>query len=371
MPANCDTNAADPYSAGHNPPVWFTNITTDCKKWAVPLTSLTADLQNNALPAYSWIVPNKCNDMHNCSSGNPITAGDTFVKTWVNAIMATPDYQNGQTVIFLTWDEGVEGGRPFNEDCLAAANLSDESCHVATLVISPYTQPGTKPTTFFDHYGLLRTTEKMLGITTFLAHAADASSTDMLAAFGLKQTDTTAPSVPGGLTSKVVPLTATVKLSWSASTDNVGVAGYRVYRNGVKITQVAGTTAKDTTTAYSTNYSYTVTAVDAAGNESAASTAVIVHTPPRAPTGLTASAVSANEIDLSWSPVSTATSYKVLRNGTAIKMLTATSFHDLTVSGATSYTYTVKAYDGTAFSTASAPASATTPASATARASRR
>jgi phospholipase C len=292
MPSNCATSAADPYSAGHNPPVWFIqgggsyNLASSCAAHDVPLTSSTAGLQhdidNNSLPAYSWIVPNKCNDMHNCSGQNPVTAGDTFIKTWVDRIIATPDYQNGSTVIVLTWDEGVEGGRPFNEDCLAQANLSDESCHVPTVVLSPYITPGTAPSTFFTHYSLLKTTEKMLGVTQYLGHAGDAGTTDMLAAFGLAGGggggDTQAPSAPTQLSAAATSSTA-VHLTWTAASDNVGVTGYRIYRDGTLIKSVGNVTqADDTGLAPSTTYGYQVSAVDAAGNESARSTPIVSAT---------------------------------------------------------------------------------------------
>ena len=268
MPSNCSTNAADPYSAGHNPPVWYIqgggpyNLASSCAAHDVPLTSATAGLQHdidaNSLPAYSWIVPNKCNDMHNCSGQNPGTAGDTFIKTWVDRIVATPDYQSGNTVIFLTWDEGVEGGRPFNEDCLAQANLSDESCHLPTVVLSPYTAPGTAPTTFFTHYSLLKTTEKMLGISQLLGHAGDASTTDMLAAFGLAGNgagDTQAPTAPTAVTATATSSTV-AHLNWTAATDNVGVTGYRIYRDGALVKTVGSVTqADDTGLTASTTYS--------------------------------------------------------------------------------------------------------------------
>jgi hypothetical protein len=196
MPSNCSTSAADPYSAGHNPAVWFiqgsgsNNIATSCSKNDVPLTSSTVGLQhditNNSLPAYSWIVPNKCDDMHNCSSGNPVTAGDNFAKTWIDKIIATPDYQNGNTIIFLTWDEGVEGGRPFNEDCLSGSGLTDESCHVPLIAISPYIAAGSKPGSFYTHYGLLKATERLTGLTTFIGHAGDSGVGDILAGFGIQ-----------------------------------------------------------------------------------------------------------------------------------------------------------------------------------------
>jgi chitodextrinase len=80
--------------------------------------------------------------------------------------------------------------------------------------------------------------------------------------------DTTAPSTPSGLTATAVSGSG-VDLTWSASTDDVGVTAYEVYRDGQLIATVPPTTAySDVTTAASTTYSYEVDAVDAAGNRS-------------------------------------------------------------------------------------------------------
>jgi hypothetical protein len=86
--------------------------------------------------------------------------------------------------------------------------------------------------------------------------------------------DTSAPSIPSNLTSPS-QTTTTVSLSWTASTDNVGVTGYRVYRAGTQIGTSATTSYTDTGLTAGTQYSYTVAGYDAAGNVSAQSTARI------------------------------------------------------------------------------------------------
>ncbi|MGI8447113.1 MAG: RICIN domain-containing protein [Streptosporangiaceae bacterium] len=89
--------------------------------------------------------------------------------------------------------------------------------------------------------------------------------------------DSTPPSVPTGLTASGTTSSSTV-LNWGASTDNVGVAGYDVYRNGTQVGSTTSTSYTDTGLAPSTSYTYTVKAYDAAGNVSAASTAVTITT---------------------------------------------------------------------------------------------
>ncbi|MEU2023883.1 glycoside hydrolase family 48 protein [Streptomyces sp. NPDC016469] len=96
--------------------------------------------------------------------------------------------------------------------------------------------------------------------------------------------DTEPPTAPGGLT-----VTATTKdsvsLSWTASTDNVGVTGYDVYRNGVLAGNATGRTFTDSGLAAGTEYTYAVAARDAGGNTSALSDAVLAKTKTGGSTG--------------------------------------------------------------------------------------
>jgi chitodextrinase len=82
--------------------------------------------------------------------------------------------------------------------------------------------------------------------------------------------DTGAPTVPQNLVAAAVG-TNQINISWNASTDNTGVAGYIIYRNGTEIKRLTGTSFADGTLQPSTTYSYSVSAFDAAGNISAKS----------------------------------------------------------------------------------------------------
>ncbi len=86
--------------------------------------------------------------------------------------------------------------------------------------------------------------------------------------------DTTAPSVPTGVAATTASTAGAIDLTWSASTDNVGVAGYHVYRDGSgspTATVSSGTSYTDTGMANGSSHNYTVSAFDAAGNESSQS----------------------------------------------------------------------------------------------------
>ena len=82
--------------------------------------------------------------------------------------------------------------------------------------------------------------------------------------------DTTAPSVPTGLTASAAS-SSQIDLRWNPSTDNIGVTGYRIYVNGQLLTTTTNTSFSHTGLAAATTYSYRVSAYDAASNASALS----------------------------------------------------------------------------------------------------
>jgi hypothetical protein len=92
--------------------------------------------------------------------------------------------------------------------------------------------------------------------------------------------DTTPPTIPANLSATAVSVSQ-INLSWNASTDNVGVTGYRIFRNGIVINTSVTTSYADLNLNPSTTHTYNVTAFDAAGNESAQSlpAQATTHTP--------------------------------------------------------------------------------------------
>ncbi|WP_082801211.1 glycosyl hydrolase family 18 protein [Herbidospora cretacea] len=168
--------------------------------------------------------------------------------------------------------------------------------------------------------------------------------------------DTTAPSTPGGLAVTGVT-SSSVSLSWNASTDNVGVTGYLVYRGGTLVTTVTGTTFTDTGRSANTAYTYQVRARDAANNQSGLSGSVTGTTSgtggpdttaPSTPGGLTVTGVTSNSVSLSWNASTDnvgVTGYLVYRGGTLVTTVTGTSFTDTGRSANTAYTYQVRARD--------------------------
>ena len=160
MTTNCQPTGFIGYAVRHNPPPYLTSLAATCPTFDVPYTDLQADLDADTLPAFSFITPNTVNDMHDDPDPTAIQTGDSWLAAELPKILNSAAYQSGLTAIFITFDEG-EGG-PIGEDC--AANRDDESCHVATIVISPSTPPGTTSERLFTHYSLLKTTEQMLRV---------------------------------------------------------------------------------------------------------------------------------------------------------------------------------------------------------------
>src|SRR5213596_1356365 len=173
-------------------------------------------------------------------------------------------------------------------------------------------------------------------------------------ATGNTPADTTPPSRPTDLTGAAAGSTG-ANLSWGASTDNVGVTGYVVRRNGLQVATPATTSYADAGLSAGATYSYTVAARDAAGNISPDSTSVSVTTAiaadttaPTTPTGLTAAVAGSTGANLSWSASTDnvgVTGYIVRRNGVQIATPATTRFADTGLSAATTYSYTVAARD--------------------------
>lgn len=165
--------------------------------------------------------------------------------------------------------------------------------------------------------------------------------------------DTAAPTAPTGLNASAIAITS-VGLTWAASADNVGVSGYRIYRNGAQVGTSASTNYTITGLTANTAYNFSVAAVDAAGNLSAQSSAISAQTlpdtiAPSVPGVPTSSDKTITSITINWTASTDnigVTGYRVYRNGTQVGTPTATSFTDQGLTPSTTYAYTVAAVDG-------------------------
>jgi len=167
--------------------------------------------------------------------------------------------------------------------------------------------------------------------------------------------DTEPPSVPSGLAESNKSQN-TFTLSWNASTDNIAVTSYEVFKDEASYGTTTSNTLNITGLLPSTTYSMTVKAKDAAGNISAASSvlnvttsiAIVDNEAPSVPTNLASADITSNSFTLSWTASTdnvAVTSYEVLKDGVSIGTTTSTTISVTGLSAFTLYSMTVKAKD--------------------------
>ncbi len=131
------------YARKHEPAISFTDI----RRSPARCTNITDLTHFDPTAAnYQLIIPNLCNDMHDCSVG----VGDNFLKGFVPKILNSPAWQQGG-ILFIVWDEGttsIGGGG-----------------QVPLLVISNYVAKGTRSAVAYNHYSLVRTIEDAWGLS--------------------------------------------------------------------------------------------------------------------------------------------------------------------------------------------------------------
>jgi phosphatidylinositol-3-phosphatase len=151
FPGSCYTGAGrGDYAKKHDPFAYYPGVTGDparCGK-LVPLSRLSVDERAGSLPRFSWIAPNLCHDMHDCSIGT----GDRFLARLVPPLLAA---LGPRGLLVLTWDEGTS-----NNGCCRLASGG----HVATIVAGGLASRGAVLTTPTDHYSILQTIEDLLAL---------------------------------------------------------------------------------------------------------------------------------------------------------------------------------------------------------------
>jgi hypothetical protein len=161
MARPCALKSSHRYAVRHDPAAYYLRIRSTLCARDVPLGTptsgaLASDLRRNRLPKFSFITPDVCNDMHDCSVGT----GDAWLRRWLPVLLSSRAYRAGKTAIFITWDES-EGGK---------------GNRVATIAVAPSVRRGSRTNVALDHYSLLRTTESMLNVRPLLGSAAHARS---------------------------------------------------------------------------------------------------------------------------------------------------------------------------------------------------
>ncbi|MBP1999621.1 chitinase [Paenibacillus shirakamiensis] len=200
---------------------------------------------------------------------------------------------------------------------------------------------------------------------TFTVKAADAAGNISAASSSLAvttsapaTTDTQAPTAPTNpVVSAITDKGAT--LTWTASTDNVGVTGYQIFQGTTSVATTTGTTFNLTGLTANTSYTYTIKAKDAAGNVSAASSAVTFKTlaaastdtqAPTTPTAVTASSKTDTSVVLKWTASTDnvgVTGYDIYKGTTLAGSVSGTTltYTATGLTASTAYSFTVKAKD--------------------------
>ncbi|HEY3765527.1 MAG TPA: alkaline phosphatase family protein [Gaiellales bacterium] len=167
MARPCAPGTSGVYKNGHNPAVWYDDLGPagdgSCATDDVGFSPATFD--PTTLPAFTWITPDLCDDMHwqpGCpgTSDASVQAGDTWLAGLLPAIFATPDYQAGKTIVLITWDEGDEA-TPKGIDCTVQTDIDATGCHVGLIAASAYLTPGTQDATRYTPYSTLAAIETM------------------------------------------------------------------------------------------------------------------------------------------------------------------------------------------------------------------
>jgi acid phosphatase len=134
------------YAKKHDPFIYFTNVLAR-PAWrarVVPFSQLGRDVRARRLPDFSLVVPNLCNDMHDCS----VATGDSWLRRNIVPLLKTRLL--ARSVVFVVFDEGTSG--------------TGGGGNVESLVLGPLVRPGATSTQPTSHYGLLRTIEAAWGL---------------------------------------------------------------------------------------------------------------------------------------------------------------------------------------------------------------
>jgi acid phosphatase len=147
------------YAVRHNPLAYFTDVQNDPAQAQnlVPFSQFATDLSAANLRDYSFIVPNLCNDAHDCS----LATADAWLNTNINPLIQSPQFQMGGLLIIL-FDEA---------DTL---DFTSGGGHVAAIIVSPLSKRGYKSIAFYQHQSVLRLTLEGLGVTKLPGDAATA-----------------------------------------------------------------------------------------------------------------------------------------------------------------------------------------------------
>jgi hypothetical protein len=176
-----------PYMKHHNPFAYFASVreSTGPNSQAsniVPFDNFARDLQGDSLPNYSFIIPNLYNDGHNnpvtrkeatCGDHRALQGVDTWLKSNMEPLIESATFKRSG-VLVIVFDEGCETGPKADSRYDPKRSDLKGGGHVAAVVISSRTPPGTTRDELFHHESVLRLSLRALGIEQLPGLAAQA-----------------------------------------------------------------------------------------------------------------------------------------------------------------------------------------------------
>jgi acid phosphatase len=141
--------------------VYFDDIRTNsqrCVDNVVPYSRLATDLQSTSTtPSLAFIVPDNCNNMHDC----PISTGDNWLRTNLATIFNSPAWTTQNSLLVIVWDEDDE--------------IAGGSGNVPAILVGPSVRRGLTSSAGRNHYSLLRTIEDAWGLSPLTSNDGSAS----------------------------------------------------------------------------------------------------------------------------------------------------------------------------------------------------
>jgi acid phosphatase len=210
------------YLRHHNPFTFFSDVVNSSVERLnlVPFTQFTADMNNNALPDFSFVIPNVNDDAHN----GTLQQADQWLQANIAPLFNNPAFQK-DGILIVVFDESFD------------TDTAHGGGHVAAVVAGPLAKKGFKSIALYQHQNLLRTVMDAAGDHTYPGAAA--SAIDMADMFGSSSTPTPTPTpTPGSCTASTIGVTVCSPTSGSTVSSPVTFTAAAKSNNPITAIQI-------------------------------------------------------------------------------------------------------------------------------------
>jgi acid phosphatase len=214
------------YSRHHNPFTYFSDVVNSSVQRLnlVPFSQFSADLNNRQLPSYSFVVPDRQDDAHDCPTGmstctdnQKLAAADAWLKSHIAPLLSNPVFQQDGLLVIL-FDESV------------ITDTAHGGGRSLAVMVGPGVKKAFKSSAFYQHQNLLRTVLDALRVHTYPGVAA--SSADMADMF------ITSASLPGACNPSGVGVTICSPLAGSTQSSPVHFVAAAASSNPIRAMQI-------------------------------------------------------------------------------------------------------------------------------------